>query len=103
MPLNQILVLCLIFSSIDAKAETKGEWFKHLLMPRTQQSCCDIADCKATKAENIGGDWWAIVGTELRRIPPDRVLEAESYDGQAYVCSSPNGVIYCFVKPGAGY
>lgn len=97
------VVAALVASALAAQAQTKSEWFKSLLMPRSAQSCCDISDCKVTKAAKHGDDWWAIVGTELKRIPPDRILETESYDGQAYVCSTPQGVILCFVPPGGGY
>jgi hypothetical protein len=42
------------------------------------------------------------VFAEWTPIPRDKELDKQSIDGDAYVCSSPNRRIYCFVKPDIG-
>ena len=78
------------------------EWFKSLKQPGSGFSCCDISDCKRTEADWRGGQWWAVVSGEWTPIPRDKELDKQSIDGDAYVCSSPNRRIYCFVRPDFG-
>lgn len=94
-------LLALILAG-PAGAQTKGEWFKSLKQPETGFSCCDISDCKRTEADWKDGQWWADVNGAYTPIPPDKELDVMSFDGEAYVCNSPNGKIYCFIKPGMG-
>jgi hypothetical protein len=93
----------LLVSHLPAAAEEdRGAWFKSLRQPDTGFSCCDISDCRRAEADWREGQWWAVVGGEWTAIPPDKELEKQSIDGEAYVCSSPTRRIYCFVKPTFG-
>jgi hypothetical protein len=85
-----------------ASEQDRGSWFKSLRQPMTGFSCCDISDCRRTDADWRQGQWWAVVSGEWTPIPPDKELEKQSIDGDAYVCSSPTRRIYCFVKPTMG-
>lgn len=87
----------------QAKAETKGEWFRSLKVPgTTNSSCCDEADCLPTKAEHNGTQWFAEVKGTMQPVPNERIVRNPvSYDGRAYVCVW-GGVILCFIPPGAG-
>ena len=80
----------------------KDAWFKSLRQPGSGISCCSKSDCERTKAEFIGGQWQAVVNGVWTVIPPEKLLDTMSYDGEAYVCNSPSGAIYCFVRPGGG-
>lgn len=103
-----LLILLLVFLSATAKAEDRGSWFKSLKQPVTGASCCDISDCRQTKAEavtvlNANGtksdQWWADVEGQWTPIPPEKVLKKTSIDGEAYVCSGYGRKIFCFVPP----
>lgn len=101
--LSGVFLLVGLASMATASAdENRGAWFKSLRQPITGGSCCDMADCARTDADWRGGQWWAVVFGKWTPIPPDRELSKKSIDGEAYVCSSPNGAIYCFVKPTFG-
>jgi hypothetical protein len=82
--------------------QKSDEWFRSLKQPGSGFSCCDISDCKRTEADWRGGQWWAVVSGEWTPIPRDKELDKQSLDGDAYVCSSPNRRIYCFVRPDIG-
>ncbi len=94
-----VLLAASLISASPAFSQDRGVWFKSLTQPKTGYSCCDIADCRRTDADWHGGQWWAIVEGQWTPIPPDKELDKQSIDGDAYVCSSPNRYIYCFVKP----
>lgn len=89
---------------VQANAEDRGAWFKSLKQPDTGISCCDISDCKRTDASWRAGIWHATAGdgTEVE-IPPAKIVDIESIDGEAYVCLSPFKTVYCFIKPNPGY
>src|SRR3990167_131537 len=83
-----------------AGAGERGDWFRSLKQPGSGTSCCDVSDCKRSDAEFRNGQWWAVVAGEWTPIPPDKeLLDRQSIDGEAYVCASPKGLIYCFVAP----
>lgn len=83
--------------------EDRGTWFKSLKQPGTDVSCCDISDCKRTDATWRKGQWFATDGDGGEvEIPPGRVIDKESIDGEAYVCLSSTKKVYCFVKPSPG-
>ena len=67
--------------------------------PVTGASCCDISDCRQTKADWQKGQWWADVQGEWTPIPKEKELAKTSIDGEAYVCSGYDRRIYCFVPP----
>ena len=78
-----------------ARAEDRHSWFQGLTMPGTAIPCCDISDCRRTRADWRNGQWWATVDGQWTPIPPARELTKRSIDGSA----SPNHYVYCFIKP----
>ncbi len=92
----------LIASVATANAQDRSSWFKSLKQPGTGISCCDISDCRRAEADWRDGQWHAVVEGEWTPIPPEKELDKESIDGDAYVCSSPTRRIYCFIKPDFG-
>jgi hypothetical protein len=94
-----VLLTASMISIGPAHAEDRGAWFKSLRQPNTGISCCDVADCRRTDANWHGGQWWAIVEGEWTPIPPEKEVDRQSIDGEAYVCSGRSHRIYCFVKP----
>jgi hypothetical protein len=100
MPLLCSVLLASFTASVSiAEAEDRGAWFKSLTQPGTGMSCCDMADCRRTDADWHGGQWWADVKGRWTPVPPEKELNKSSIDGEAYICTSPSGNIYCFVKP----
>lgn len=105
-----ITVSMLATAVIADEPLSKGDWFESLRQPGTGYSCCSISDCKKVPATDVDwrdGQWWAIVKdgkgvAEWTPIPPEKELEKQSIDGDAYVCSSPSRRIYCFVRPDFG-
>lgn len=95
-----------LLAIVPVWAQDRGSWFKSLKQPGSGFSCCDISDCRRTDAEWRGEGWTAIskgAGGAWVVIPPDKVLDQpKSLDGDAYLCESPNGRIYCFVPPDIG-
>jgi len=89
----------LAIAATSAHSEDRGSWFKSLRQPVTGASCCDIADCRQTKADWQKGQWWADVQGEWTPIPKEKELAKTSIDGEAYVCSGYDRRIYCFVPP----
>jgi hypothetical protein len=105
-----ILLLSAI-STAHAQDQTRSDWFKSLLQPGTEFSCCDISDCRRTEARWERGQWWAEIKGTWRPIPATAVVNHPiSIDGDAYVCASNindwririDPVIYCFVPPHFG-
>lgn len=115
-------------AELGAGESSRAAWFRSLKQPGTNLSCCDISDCRRTKAEWRGNGWVAEVampdGTKRwTPIPAERVLkQPHSIDGEAYLCQSAgsvagpaylNGIglvtqgeseptIYCFIPPDMG-
>lgn len=94
-----LIGLVVVAFATVARAEDRHAWFKSLTMPGTNASCCDISDCRQTKADWRAGQWWATVDGQWTPIPPDRELSKRSIDGEAYVCAGPSHYVYCFIKP----
>jgi hypothetical protein len=102
----------------------RAQWFASLRTP-SGESCCDLSDCRVTRAEWRGDTqgWWVLVDGAWRPVPADKVLDwPRSIDGAAYLCSGSHswgntdqaqirglqivpslpGAIYCFVPPESG-
>lgn len=98
--LAAVVMLCL---PAGAQEQDRGAWFQSLKQPGSNLSCCDISDCRQTKAEWREGQWFAMVEEKWMPVPPERVLlKPHSIDGEAYVCntaSRPAGEDY---SPGIG-
>jgi hypothetical protein len=99
---------------------SRAEWFEKLKTP-SGESCCNLNDCRQTRAEwrTETEGWWALVNGRWRPIPADKVLASpRSIDGAAYLCMGRElpyghgsltgnvtpllGAIYCFVPPDLG-
>lgn len=110
MPLRYVIaalaalaLLCLAVA-VSFAEEDRGAWFKGLKQPLTGGSCCDLSDCRATEAAWRDGAWWArLPDGEWIAVPPEKILAKQSIDGEAYLCSAPARVIFCFVKPTLGF
>jgi hypothetical protein len=101
--------------SLPSSAVDKSDWFQSLKQPRSGKSCCDIADCKRTRAEWREGTWFAEILGKWREVPHDTIVQKPpSLDGDAYVCTGYSltmtlsrqyeaPYIYCFVPPNFGY
>jgi hypothetical protein len=100
--MRALIIAALIGLAGPAWGQDKGDWFENLRQPKTGYSCCSIADCAKAEADFREGQWWAIVSGQWTPIPPDKELETQSFDGNAYVCSSPSRKVYCFVRPDFG-
>jgi len=85
---------------IDPNSPT-ANWVRTLKQPNGGSSCCSIADCRPAEAV-FGEDnhWHVILGGKSETVPDDKILEDETFNGDAWVCSVA-GTILCFVKPGA--
>lgn len=101
-----VVIICVTCSL--AGAQDRGAWFKSLKQPGTGVSCCDVSDCKRTDARWQAGSWWAVqvMGPgkgQLISVPREReVRNVPTIDGEAYLCQSATGRIYCFVPPSPG-
>lgn len=105
-------------SPLGAAELDRGEWFKSLRQPKTNMSCCDIADCKQVDARPVGAGWAVLIDDKWRKVPVAAVLLKPSIDGEAYACTglsfnfatqeerdikpAPLPYIYCFIPPNLG-
>lgn len=92
--MKEILLMVYLAAAVDLD---RGAWFKSLTQPLTGLSCCDISDCRKTKAVWQDG-WWAEWNGRLTPIPKEIILERKSIDENAYLCASKRN-LYCFVPP----
>ena len=68
-----------------ARAEDRHAWFEGLTMPGTAIPCCDISDCRRTKADWRGGQWWATVDGQWTPIPPEQGTD-QTLDRRRRLC-----------------
>jgi hypothetical protein len=74
-------------------------WFRDLMRPDTNTSCCDASDCRNVVSRITPDGWEARIGAKWLRVPPDRVLRQDNPTGQAVACYLPWLGIICFVPP----
>jgi hypothetical protein len=83
-------------------------WFKSLRQPRTNQSCCDMADCRAVEYRIVGDHYQAFIGREFPRwtnppfgwvdVPNANVLHRrDNPTGEGIACWF-QGQVVCFVE-----
>ncbi len=62
-------------------------------------SCCDMTDCRPTRAEvDERGQWRAMVDGRWVTVPADAVLAIPSPDGRSHICMTPEALEpRCFV------
>ena len=83
-------------------------WFKSLRQPRTNQSCCDMADCRMVQYRRAGDHFQAFIGDEFPRwsnvphawvdVPDENVLHRrDNPTGEGIACWF-QGQVLCFVE-----
>ena len=78
---------------------TLAPWFRSLLQPGTQISCCSLADCRATDYRIRADGYEALVGGNWLLVPPEKILQrTDNPTGHAIVCWTPQRGIMCFVR-----
>ena len=99
-----LLLLASVSAATAADNQDRGDWFKSLKRPDNGGSCCDITDCRRTRAEFIGGQWFAETPDgAVIAIPENKIVKSpRSIDGDAYLCSF-GAMIYCFIEPWTGF
>jgi hypothetical protein len=76
-----------------------AKWFRDLMRPDTNTSCCDTSDCRNVESRLTQDGWEARVGTSWLRVPWNRVLHKDNPTGRAVACHLPSLGIICFVPP----
>ena len=83
-------------------------WFKSLRQPRTDQSCCDMADCRRVQYRTAGDHFQAFIGDEFPRwtnaphawvdVPNANVLHRrDNPTGEGIACWF-QGQVVCFIE-----
>ena len=74
-------------------------WFRDLMRPDTNTSCCDASDCRNVDSRITPDGWEARIGARWLPVRPDRVLHQNNPTSQAVACYLPWLGIICFVPP----
>ncbi len=83
-------------------------WFRSLRQPRTNQSCCDMADCRTVQYRTAGDHFQAFIGNEFPRwsnapnawvdVPNENVLHRlDNPTGEGIACWF-EGRVLCFIE-----
>ena len=83
-------------------------WFKSLRQPRTNQSCCDMADCRMVQYRKAGDHFQAFIGSDFPRwtnpprawvdVPEASVLHRpDNPTGEGVACWF-EGQVVCFIE-----
>ena len=87
-----------------------SEWFRSLKQPGTENSCCDLSDCRSVRVRVGAEGYEALISKPdfpiefptWVAIPADKILQGKDNPlGQAVVCWRPHPGVICFVQ-GAG-
>jgi hypothetical protein len=74
-------------------------WFRSLLQPGTNLSCCSIADCRAADYRIRRDRYEVLIGRRWLAVPPSKILQrTDNPTGRAIVCWTPELGIMCFVR-----
>ena len=78
-----------------------AHWFRDLRQPGRGVMCCDVSDCRQTKARRNGNGWVAMTPTGAWvPVPPDLILADKAHPGGAAIlCWRPAAGVVCFVPP----
>jgi len=69
---------------------TLAPWYRSLLQPGTNLSCCSIADCRATEYRIEHNRYEALIGKRWLVVPADKILQrTDNPTGRAVVCWTP--------------
>jgi hypothetical protein len=88
--------------------QSLAPWFHSLLQPRTQMSCCSMADCRPVQYRVFGDHFQAFIGDEFPRwsnaphswvdVPNGNVLHRpDNPTGEGVACWF-RGEIVCFIE-----
>lgn len=112
-----LVFLGLLYSAGHAE----DAFWKGLKQPDTGISCCNISDCKLTKAYRYVDDHWEVDHSFWRStqagdkvstvvpIPPNKILEQRSRpqgidpDEAVFCASNYSPTVYCFLPPDMGF
>jgi hypothetical protein len=83
-------------------------WFRSLRQPQTNQSCCDMADCRTVQYRTSGDHFQAFIGNEFPRwtnppgewvdVPNANVLHRrDNPTGEGIACWF-QGQVVCFIE-----
>ncbi len=104
-----ILALAAVVVAFEARAQSGShgdghaqghDWYQDLKQPGSDASCCSNEDCRPVVAA-LGDDGIWIANVDGRPVPVPRrlVLKRIAPDGNAHICMSKAGMIYCFLEP----
>jgi hypothetical protein len=79
-------------------------FYRHLQRNDTKTSCCNLADCRPTKARMIDDHYEVMIDGVWVSVPSDKINKVTAPDMGAHVCApvqqgTNKGVIYCVVLP----
>lgn len=97
------LLLLLAGSALAAPPQNAdpalAPWYRSLLQPGTEMSCCSLADCRPTEYRIKSDHYEALIGGSWLAVPPDKILQrTDNPTGHAIVCWTPQRGIMCFVR-----
>lgn len=72
------------------------------LIPGQNKSCCNMQDCKPTRAKFENKAWWAFVASKRIwvKIPEDKIVKYKTDDTDAHLCfSESQSEVLCFREP----
>jgi hypothetical protein len=87
-----------------------SEWFRSLKQPGTENSCCDLSDCRTVRVRAGAQGYEAYISKPdfpiehplWVPIPAEKILQGKDNPlGSAVVCWRPHPGVICFVQ-GAG-
>jgi hypothetical protein len=92
----------------DNADPTLSPWFRSLRQPGTNQSCCDMADCRMVQYRTAGDHFQAFIGNEFPRwtnaphawvdVPNANVLHRrDNPTGEGIACWF-QGQVLCFIE-----
>jgi hypothetical protein len=74
-------------------------WFRDLMRPDTNTSCCDSSDCRRVASRMTPTGWDALIRNKWIPVAPENVLRQNNPTGEAVACYLPHLGIICFVPP----
>lgn len=85
---------------VAPRAEGNSEWYRSLMIPGTQSSCCSEADCGPVKHRETADGYDVLIDGRWLPVPPAAILNNTSNPtGSAVACYLPSRGIMCFVRP----
>jgi len=92
----------------ESADQSLAPWFKSLRHPQSNQSCCDMADCRTVQYRTAGDHFQAYIGDEFPRwtnaphtwvdVPNANVLHRrDNPTGEGIACWF-QGQVLCFIE-----